>query len=161
MTGEERHKDNYKHIVALIEATLDYHNYFKEQLPDIEKMYGTPRFRRSCQTVTISLPRQFGHTTAALEILTKYPNSILIVDNSSASYNLRKENIPLSDRIVYKDNIKTPHIDAIRVLAALRKNIDFAIIDTAKVTEDSIDQIFAMFAPKLLILLGDSEIKYK
>lgn len=36
-------------------------------------------FRRQFGTVKISLPRQQGHTTAALQLLYEYPNSLLFV----------------------------------------------------------------------------------
>ena len=73
------------------------------------------RYREEFGTIKISMPRQSGHSTAALQLLYEYPDSLLFVHSGSARDFMRKQIRALTDDIEVHnrmdDHIKMPYRD--------------------------------------------------
>ena len=94
------------------------------------------------------LPRQFGHSTAALDILGEYPSSIIItqqIDRHSSTNGV----ITLSE---FRNS--SQDLNLLQTLSTLKNGLDFVIADDVRLKEEEIDKIFQLFSPKLLVLLG-------
>jgi len=137
-----------QYITNIIKATLDYHEHFRTIYPQLASMYGKAKFRDECQTIKLSLPRGFGHTTAALSILDEYSNSIIIVNH-------RANGMP-SEGIFVIEDIRdgSCDFDILAVISNIRDGLDFVIADDVKLTAEDKEKIFKLFNPRLLILLG-------
>ncbi len=77
ITDKNRLQIDSELIVALAKQAL--HN-----LPHYDNYNSIDNFRTEFGIVKIGLPRQSGHTTAALQLVYAYPNSLLFVPNESS-----------------------------------------------------------------------------
>lgn len=144
----EHELDTAQHITNIIKSTLDYHNHFAEKFPQIKAMYGKPMFKEECQIVKLSLPRRFGHSTAALQILKEYPNCLIISHH--------REKTDRLEGVITIDEFRSGSQDytLLSMMATLRDGLDFVIADDVRLTDEDQDKVFNLFDPKLLILLG-------
>ena len=79
------------------------------------------RFREEFGTVCISMPRQSGHSTAALQLLYEYPTSLLYVPNSSArDYIIRQLAEYTQDEEVHRRVQKATSVISSRALAEIQ-----------------------------------------
>lgn len=154
MDEKQRISDN---IVSILESVLTVHNSFEDQLPTIKRMYGEKMFRESCQTITLSLPRRSGHTTAAIEILHRYPHALLISTGSIVAAIKRQNSSAASNMLTLNEALAPQAGHALRIIGAL-SNIDFILLDTVKVTQGELDTLFELYSPRLIVLLGGSKI---
>lgn len=89
---------NISHILdGLIVDCRDHQKHTREMRKDINYF----AYCKEHQTIKLSLPRQSGHTTAALELLQKWGQSILIVPHQEFK-NRINVNIDMKKRIFIK-----------------------------------------------------------
>lgn len=150
--------DAATHIVGLIEASIRVHDSVVANRPDLRKEMGEWRWRDQCQFATISMPRQTGHTTAALEVLRRYSNSVLIPNSYQTADRLQKQFPELSSQILHLEKAtERGGRSALHVISRLKGGLEVILIDGTRITEEQIDLIFILFSPKLVIYLGDFE----
>ena len=144
------------HIVQSIEASLAFHEHYKDSIPP--NYYGNKKFRSQCQTIKLAFPRRFGHTTAAMHILEKYPHSVCIVADEywRSHVGRRATELNVEEQIIPLHEFRTSVHDLtmMRTLATIRKELDFVLVDDTKITEEDIDKIFHLYNPRVLVLLG-------
>ena len=71
-------------IVSLAKQALNNLPYYEKHRRQFFGSTGEDLFRQEYGTVKIGLPRQSGHSTAALQLMYEYPGSLLFVHDHSA-----------------------------------------------------------------------------
>ena len=115
------------------------------------------RFREEFGTVTIAMPRQSGHSIAALQLLYEYPTSLLYVPNSSArDYIIRQLAEYTHDEEVHRRVQKATSVISSRALAEVQ-NIDerpFIIFDQYhRMQTKIIDAVVSTSNAKIIVKL--------
>jgi len=110
------------------------HNIDAPHTKSFKDHYTNDTFRHEFGTVKISLPRRSGHTTAALQLLYEYSDSLLFVRKGSVKYNI--ENMArklISDQVVLRDLVSRIIIPSENILKNIRPVHDrsFIIFDQA------------------------------
>jgi hypothetical protein len=155
--GEEI--DAAPYIVDLIETSIKIYEKLSTERPELKKHMGDLAYREQLQKATISMPRQNGHTRAAIEILKRYPTSVLIARNYEHERRLHRENPELTDQIMSITAAASGNrgTTALHTICRLTGGIKCVLIDGASITDQQYDSIFLRFSPNLVVYLGDFE----
>jgi len=104
------------------------------------------------------MPRQSGHTTAALQLMYEYPDSLLFVHSQSAKHHircLRKEYIdnPEVHRRIEENTMVPSHQAFSRIRPAWTR--PFVIVDQASaMREEQMNQILESLQASIVLELG-------
>ena len=141
-------------VNALIDKALDdfleiqrthYMNNFRD----------TAKFQSIFQTVKISVPMIDGEFKAALNVQKSHPFSFLVVNSGAIKELVYVVEPPMKEDVFTKDEVlqcKTP-TEIHRSLANLR-GLDLIIVYDTVLTNIEKHDIFSLYKPKLLVLIG-------
>ena len=150
------HKKTIDCIANLINAVIDVHVQNPAGISELEHMYGTDGFREVAQNTVIQLPRQFGHTTAAIDILNLRPSALLVTLDGRVR-DLQRYNPDIAENIM---NLRTALVPGNTVLAMLGRlsKLDCVIVVSIPITQAHIDTLYNIYSPKIMVFLGDTRI---
>ena len=144
-------------ISGLIRNAIRIHTDFAHESLAMEAMYGTERFRDSCQKVVIRLPRRYGHTSAAVDILLRHPTALLI-PLSGRIDDICRDNPEIAENVITLSKAVEPgNRHPLRIIGKLAK-IDCIILDSIPITQHHVDELHNRFSPKIMVFLGDTEL---
>lgn len=119
--------------------------------------YEPAHFVEEFRTVRLHLPRQSGHTTAALQLMYEYPDSLLFVPDSSTREYTRSMLRNYTDDHAVRTRIdQNTFIPRSTILRNLRPvvNRPFLILDGAsRMTTETKNEIIADFHAKIIVEL--------
>lgn len=144
-----------EHIVGVMEHAID--TFVKYDSSGVRGLYNPRVFRQTIQMTRIQLPRQSGHTSAAVEFVKRHPASMLI-HNSDTVKRLKKAHESIADNLfTCYEAIDPNYRSPIKTLAGIR-GLDAVIVDTVEISKDDIDYIFEKYEPKQVYIMGDARL---
>jgi len=146
-----------EHIVGLIDSAIKVHTDHADEIPYMEEMYGKERFQESCQKVVIQLPRRYGHTVSALEIIKNRPSALMVGVNAQVREH-HSRYPDLAENILNLDTaLKRNGVHPLVVLGKLAK-IDCIILDSIPIAPHHVRELHDIYSPKIMVFLGDTRI---
>ena len=151
----ETHQIDSQLIVTLAKQALNNLPYYERS----QKMFGmnSIEFRKEFKTVKIGMPRQSGHSTAALQLLFEYPDAVCFVPSgSSCQYmNTLLKNYTDDETIRRRinKNIMVPNGKAMKNLKLQKRS--FIILDKSPaMSAEAIERIVSVMPASIVLELG-------
>lgn len=116
------------------------------------------KFRREFGTVKIAMPRQSGHSTAALQLMYEYPDSLLFVPSGGTKHHIRcLRNEYIIDPDVHRRIEQNTMVPSDQAFARIQQawSRPFVIVDQASMMrKECMDHIVGSLQASIILELG-------